>query len=304
MRSDKQFAIVLAIALGVVPVFAGQHSSAPQHSDAPHQSASRQSATHPSPASPSTSSRAYPSQHQVPRPPAGQYDRQVSNRSTHSPDAQRQYSRSPQRHSVPRPPMRTDRFSAQAGSEPSPQHEVPRPPQARGSSAAAPPVGNAQAPVPRPPIIGTPRDVHRGGPHAGDWLRRYDNLPPQQRQHALEADPNFKRLPTSAQQRYKNQLDQFNSKPPQEQQRLINRMDAWGHLSQAQRDEARQTYGQLKSMPTDRQQQVNQAYRRLRAMPPSAREQVLNSPDFQSRFSEQERNVIKNMTDINNSLPH
>jgi murein L,D-transpeptidase YcbB/YkuD len=81
-------------------------------------------------------------------------------------------------------------------------------------------------------------------------------------------------------------------------------MDAWGHLSQAQKDEARNTYGQLKAMPADRQQQVNSAYRRLRSMPPSAREQVMNSPEFQSRYSEQERSVIKNMTDINSSLPH
>ena len=188
--------------------------------------------------------------------------------------------------------MPPNRYSGRSGS-------VPRPPQA----GAAPQVGNAQAPVPHPPVIGTPRDVHQG-PHAGDWLRRYNSLPPQQRQRALESDPSFRRLPQSEQEHYRSQLNQFNSKSPQEQQRLINRMDAWGHLSQAQKDQARNTYSQLKSMPADRQQQVNQAYRRLRAMPPSAREQVMNSPEFQSRFSEQERNVIRNMTDINSSLPH
>jgi hypothetical protein len=178
---------------------------------------------------------------------------------------------------------------------------VPRPPQA--NDAVQPRVGNAQSAVPRPPTIGTPRDVHEG-PHSGDWLRRYNSLPPQQRQNALENDPAFKRLPADQQQRYRNQLNQFSSKPPQDQQRVINRMDAWGHLTQAQKDEARNTYGQLKAMPSDRQQQVNTAYRRLRSMPPSAREQVLNSPEFQSRYSEQERSVIKNMTDINSSLPH
>ncbi len=157
--------------------------------------------------------------------------------------------------------------------------------------------------MPRPPVIGTPRDVHQG-PHSGDWLRRYNSLPPQQRQHALENDPAFRRLPQDQQQRYRNQLNQFSSKPPQDQQRVINRMDAWGHLSQTQKDQARHTYGQLKAMPADRQQQVNSAYRRLRGMPPSAREQVMNSPEFQGRYSEQERTVIKNMTDINSSLPH
>jgi murein L,D-transpeptidase YcbB/YkuD len=81
-------------------------------------------------------------------------------------------------------------------------------------------------------------------------------------------------------------------------------MDAWGHLSDAQKQQARNTYGQLKAMPPDRQQQVNSAFRRLRAMPPSARDQVMNSPEFQSHYSEQERQIIRSMTDINSSLPH
>ena len=164
-------------------------------------------------------------------------------------------------------------------------------------------VGNARPAVPRPPTIGTPRDAHQG-PHAGDWLRQHSNLPAQQRERALENDPNFRRLPSSEQQRYRTQLNQFSSKTPQEQQRVINRMDAWDHLSPQQKQQARTTYGQLKAMPADRQQQVNAAFRRLRAMPPSARQQVMNSPEFQSRYSEQERGIIKSMTDINSSLPH
>jgi hypothetical protein len=189
-----------------------------------------------------------------------------------------------------------------AGHENPPSHNVPRPPQATTSQ---PMVGDAHPAVPRPPVIGTPRDVDQGAtPHAGEWLRRYSSMPPQQRQRALESDPAFRRLPSSEQQHYRNQLKAFSSKSPQEQQRAINRMDAWGHLSPAQKEQARATYGQLKSMPTDRQQEVNRAFRRLQAMPPSARQQVLNSPEFQSHYSEQERGIIRSMTDINNSLPH
>ncbi len=257
MRRERQFAMVLAIALalGVTPVFARQHNDAPHPAVRSGGGGQVRSAPR---------RQSYPGQRQVARPPQS---------------------------------YNGSRF---AGG----QNSVPRPPQAGGSHLAGqePQVGNAR-PVPRPPTIGTPRDVHNG-PHAGDWLRRYNTLPAQQRQHALENDPNFKRLPPADQQRYRNQLNQFSNKSPQDQQRLINRMDAWGHLSQAQKDQARNTYNQLKSMPSDRQQQVNQAYHRLRAMPPSAREQVLNSPEFQGRYSEQERTVIRNMTDINNSLPH
>lgn len=285
MRSEKQFAILLAMALGLgtFPALARQHTSAPQRSEAPRQSA-------PAPRTPRQETRSQHSyapapQRSVARPPQN-YRAQSAPRTT-----------------VPRPPQNARSAGTVGAVQRSPQvqgNNVPRPPQA---NTGQPTVGNAQHSVPRPPVIGTPRDVHQG-PHAGDWLRRYNSWPPQQRQHALESDPAFKRLPQDQQQRYRNQLNQFSSKAPQDQQRVINRMDAWGHLSQAQKDQARNTYGQLKTMPADRQQQVNSAYKRLRGMPPSAREQVMNSPEFQSRYNEQERNVIKNMTDINNSLPH
>lgn len=308
MRSVKQFVMVLAITLGAgASAFAGQHFSAPHN--APHPAAPR------------------PSYHAAPSPrPASQYHvrpvRPAPSRNFVGAEPQTAHPYMMAQHQqVPRPPQQSSRPSGGVPHPPAnqrpvvhaqnsaPAHanpqvgSVPHPPQQSGSPEGM--VGNARPSVPRPPVIGTPQDVHQGPyPHAGDWLRRYSTLPPQQRQHALENDPSFKRLSPSEQQHYRSQLNNFSSKSPEEQQRLINRMDAWGHLSPTQQHEARATYDQLKAMPADRQQQVNQAFRRLRAMPPSARAQVMNSPEFQSRYSAQERNVIRSMTDINSSLPH
>ena len=39
------------------------------------------------------------------------------------------------------------------------------------------------------------RQVQAQGNHAGQWLRRYMDLPPDQQQKALESDSQFRRLP-------------------------------------------------------------------------------------------------------------
>lgn len=344
MRGElRKFAMVLAMTTGVatLPLWATQHFGGAPHAAAPRQAgnahpqvehaqrqrmrqerqaeqrqerqAARQQMRMQRRAGAETmrmnageAGRGYAAQHEVPRPP----ERQSMERSSvpHPPEAQRNVPRPPERNEVPHPPASSMRETESAGQQAgmprsAQQHDVPKPPDARQGNSSAAPVGNAPRMVPRPPVIGTPRDVHNG-PHAGDWLRRYGSLPAQQRERALENDPAFRRLPPAQQERYRNQLNRFASEPAQQQARTINRLDAWGHLSAAQQQQARNTYGQLKSMPPERQQAINQTFRRLRAMPPSAREQVMNSPEYQSRFSPQEQSVIRSMTEINDSLPH
>ena len=71
--------------------------------------------------------------------------------------------------------------------------------------------------------------------HAGDWLRRYKDLPPQQQQKALENDPQFRNLPSERQQQLRQRLQRFNNLPPQQQQRVLNRMETWEHLTPEQK---------------------------------------------------------------------
>ena len=106
--------------------------------------------------------------------------------------------------------------------------------------------------VPRPPAQTQPqRSQQPQTPqhHAGQWLRRYKDLPPDQQKRALDSDPQFRSLPEQRQQKLRDRLQRFNGLPPQQQQRILNRMETWEHLTPQQKSEARQVYSQIRQLP-------------------------------------------------------
>ena len=60
--------------------------------------------------------------------------------------------------------------------------------------------------------------------HAGDWLRRYKDLPPDEQERALQSDPAFQKLPPARQELLRQRLQHFSSLPPQQQLQMLNRM--------------------------------------------------------------------------------
>jgi hypothetical protein len=130
------------------------------------------------------------------------------------------------------------------------------------------------------------------GSHAGQWLRRYKDLPPDQQQKALDNDSQFRSLPAERQQRLRERLQRFSSLPPQQQNRILQRMETWEHLTPDQKQQARELYSQLKDLPPERRQKLQIAIRDLRAMPPGQRQQIIESERFKSQFSPQERELL------------
>jgi hypothetical protein len=125
--------------------------------------------------------------------------------------------------------------------------------------------------------------------HAGNWLRRYKDLPPSQQRRALENDPQFRKLPPQQRARLQNQLQHFSSLPPRQQERVLNRMETWEHLRQDQKQHARQLFQQFRQLPPDRRQAVNQAIRGMRGLTPEQRDRLINSDQYRRAFSPQER---------------
>jgi hypothetical protein len=160
---------------------------------------------------------------------------------------------------------------------------------AQGKNPPPAPAQHAQPPR-------QPMQPARPGGHAGDWLRRYKDVPPDEQERALQSDPEFRSLPPARQQRLIQRLQHFSSLPPQEQLRRLNRMDTWEHLTPEQKQEAREVFGQMRQLPPDRQGMVRTAVRDLRAMPPDQREKVINSDRFKSMFSDQERGIMREVT--------
>jgi hypothetical protein len=136
------------------------------------------------------------------------------------------------------------------------------------------------------------------GNHAGQWLRRYKDLPPDQQQRALDSDPQFRSLPPMRQQILRERLQRFSSLPPRMQDRILQRMETWEHLTPAQKQQARQLYSQLKDLPPERRQKVRTAIRDLSVMPPEQRQQIIESDRFKSEFSPQERGLLSSASQL------
>lgn len=138
----------------------------------------------------------------------------------------------------------------------------------------------------------------QGRGHAGDWLRRYKDLPPDQQQQALENDPQFKNLPPERQQQLRERLQRFSNLPPEKQQRILNRMETWEHLTPEQKQQARGLFQQLRQLPPERRQKLQTAIADLRTMPPAQRQQVIDSPRFKSQFSPEERGLLSGISQL------
>lgn len=139
---------------------------------------------------------------------------------------------------------------------------------------------------------------HGPGPHAGDWLRKYQNLPPERQEQALANDPEFQKLPPERQERLRAVLRHFNSKTPEERQRMLERMETFEHLTPEQQQRAQQLFERFRNLPEARRHMVRRALRNLREMDPQQRSRVLASERFRGMFSADEIEVLRGMSEL------
>ncbi len=137
------------------------------------------------------------------------------------------------------------------------------------------------------------------GPHRGDWLRKYGNLPPDQQEQQLKQDPSFQKLSPEKQNKLLERLRNFNSQPPEKKAKILDRMETYEHMTPEQQASARNLFDRYHSLPEDQREKVSQAYRRLRGMPPDERNQMMNSDEFRNNFTEEQRGLLRGMTDLN-----
>jgi|GraSoiStandDraft_39_1057311.scaffolds.fasta_scaffold295908_1 uncharacterized protein DUF3106 len=165
-------------------------------------------------------------------------------------------------------------------------------------ASSGPPDPQAQPPsvgTQQPPDSSQPQARAKPHPrnHAGDWLRKYKDLPLDQQDKALESDPDFRKLPADRQAQLRDRLHRFSKLPPQQKQAILHRMETWEHLTHAQKQQAKAVYGKISQLPPDRRVAVTKAIQELRQIPPQQREPALDSEKYRSQFSEQERDMLK-----------
>lgn len=175
---------------------------------------------------------------------------------------------------------------------------------------SGPPPHASQQPQPPPPQQQQPSSeqeqqrpfdrfiLHGPGPHAGDWLRSHENLSPADQKKALEADPGFQKLTPQGQQELIDRLNRFNSLPPDRRNRILQRMETLEHLTPQERQRARDMFRTFRELPAARRSQLNFALRDLHAMSPDDRQRTLDSNEYKARFSDQERDLLRGMSEM------
>lgn len=159
----------------------------------------------------------------------------------------------------------------------------------------------------QPPAAGAARrdnaPAQIKGEHLAGWLDHHSNLTPQQQQQALEQEPGFRSLPSQTQQRMRERLSQLDNMPPAQREKIIQRTEQMERLSPDQRNQVRGAMQQLTNLPPDRRHYVARTFRNLRDMTPEQRQAYMNSPEYRSQFSDQERNTLSGLISISPLLP-
>ena len=151
----------------------------------------------------------------------------------------------------------------------------------------------------KPPAVPNPRLRLNGpGPHQGDWLRKFSNLPPAQQEKQLQNDPMFRSLTPDRQQHLLNRLRNFNSLSPDKKEQILNRMETYEHLSPEKQAQARSLFQQYQGLPADQRSQVSQEYRKFRQMTPEQRTQYFNSDEFHNNLNDQQRELLRGMAQL------
>ncbi len=132
-------------------------------------------------------------------------------------------------------------------------------------------------------------------PHLGTWLQRHGNLSPEQQERALESEPGFSRLAPETQAKLLFRLRQINRMPANQRQRTVDWIEAMESISPQMRQQVRMSVQQFHTLPADRQRLMKKALRDLREYPPEQRTAMMNSGQFQTQFTPQERTILGNI---------
>ena len=139
----------------------------------------------------------------------------------------------------------------------------------------------------------------RAGSRMGNWLRQYHGKSFDQQKQSLENDPDFKKLPPERQEQLRQRLQNFNNLPPAQQERVIQRLDKLNRMSPEQRAQARALWDRMRLLPEERRTAVRQFFHSLVGMNHEQRQRMLGSPQFNSNFSPDERDIIQRGLELN-----
>ncbi|MGE0405973.1 MAG: DUF3106 domain-containing protein [Candidatus Korobacteraceae bacterium] len=136
------------------------------------------------------------------------------------------------------------------------------------------------------------------GPHAGDWLRRHQDMSWEEQQKALQEDSTFRRLSPDRKDRLVEQMRRFYELPPDQQQRILQRIETFEHLTPEQQARTRRLYRSFRRLPDDRKRDLRGAFAELKNKSPEERNQAIDSDAYRERFSDLERDILRDASGL------
>lgn len=123
-------------------------------------------------------------------------------------------------------------------------------------------------------------------------IEEFETLPPEQQQQALN------RLPPAQRQKLQERLQRFNALPPEQQQALKTLYNRLHQLPPQRQEAVRKAINKFSQAPADRQQAMRDELRGVAALPAEERQTHLNSPEFRSRFTKKEQDILRDMSPL------
>jgi hypothetical protein len=134
-------------------------------------------------------------------------------------------------------------------------------------------------------------------PPAENSVERWNSMPPDVRERELA------KLPPWRAARIRERIRRYNQLPPQERQVLNDQRQILSELPPARQALVRQRLREFRQLPQERRIAVRAAIDRIGALPPAQRQNRFANPGFQSRFSPGEQQIIKDMTENFSGFP-
>jgi hypothetical protein len=137
-----------------------------------------------------------------------------------------------------------------------------------------------------------PQHLPLGPPPNLTMLDRLEGMSPDERQRLLE------KLPPERRQRIEERLRKYESLTPEQRQRLREQFERFQQLPPERQQAVRQLFQRFSQLPEDRRRAVRRGVWELQMLDPARRQIRMDRPGFQSRYSPEERQMIRELLEI------
>jgi hypothetical protein len=123
-------------------------------------------------------------------------------------------------------------------------------------------------------------------------IDEFQTMSPQERQKALD------RMPPAQRKKFEERLQKFNELPAEQQRTLKNMYNRLNELPPGRQDAVRKSMNQFSEQPVERRQAMRQELKSIGDLPEQDRAARLKSPEFRSKFSHKEQDILRNMSEL------